>query len=209
MVLFYEPDPEGDENTVCVAIATVDVEGAPPLVVTLENWSTKLSKWLGFVREVEVGDTGFDDRFLLRTPSPTKALKQLASDRPRRAIEALFDRFRCYRLELFKRGVRAKVRAHPLLPATRRALVAHLDRIADAFDRRAIHVTVLGGDRRALAVKGAARCAFCHGEVTGRELDLVACRRCATIAHDECWRELGHCPTLGCPGKSPERGRRR
>lgn len=207
MSLHHEPDDDG-ENTVVVAEVTVFFDGAPPLVVTLEDWATKLKKWFGVVREVEVGDPRFDDRFLLETPQPTKALTALAKDKTRRAIEAVFDRFRCSRLQLFGNGVAARVRAQPLLPATKRSLIAQLDKIADAFDRRAIRVKVLGGQRRALSEKGAARCALCHDAITGREPDLVACRKCSTVAHDECWSELGHCPVLGCPGKRPERGRR-
>lgn len=46
------------------------------------------------------------------------------------------------------------------------------------------------------------RCAICHGPVEG---DLFACS-CGSIAHLDCLRDHGRCPTLGCPGKkAPEK----
>ena len=87
-----------------------------------------------------------------------------------------------------------------------RPILERLDRIAKAFERVPVKVRVLGGERRALrGASGGARCAYCHDGITGDEADLVACELCHTVLHDECWRDLGHCPVLGCAGRDPER----
>src|SRR4051812_36233442 len=41
------------------------------------------------------------------------------------------------------------------------------------------------------------RCAYCHGSV----VHAARCLRCGTVLHDECHRELGRCPALGCNGR--------
>lgn len=80
-------------------------------------------------------------------------------------------------------------------------ILAILDRIArDMVARRMIRVRVLGGRRPALVLRGRPRCAYCHDEVSGSEDGLVACNLCATVIHQECWDELGHCAVLGCEG---------
>jgi len=39
------------------------------------------------------------------------------------------------------------------------------------------------------------RCAICHGALRDRE---ARCRECGSLVHQDCRRELGRCPTLGC-----------
>jgi hypothetical protein len=92
-----------------------------------------------------------------------------------------------------------------------RALFERAARLARRLQRIPLEVVVLG-NRTRLAFPGlskAARCAYCHADVSGEEPDLVACETCSTIAHEACWDELGRCPVMGCAGRSRERGRAR
>ncbi len=43
------------------------------------------------------------------------------------------------------------------------------------------------------------RCALCHD---GIGTSARACLRCLTLYHDDCVKELGRCPTLGCAEKA-------
>lgn len=54
-----------------------------------------------------------------------------------------------------------------------------------------------GRRSRPVEVRGAsprARCAYCHQDARA----LLACTRCGTGLHLDCWSDLGRCPTLGC-----------
>lgn len=50
-----------------------------------------------------------------------------------------------------------------------------------------------------IKVKGALRCAYCHGDAQGL---LECCDACGVLVHAECRRELGRCSTLGCAAPS-------
>ncbi len=48
-------------------------------------------------------------------------------------------------------------------------------------------------------VSPALRCAVCHDRAGG----LTACQRCQSRFHEECRRDIGRCPTLGCRAVGP------
>jgi hypothetical protein len=50
-------------------------------------------------------------------------------------------------------------------------------------------------ERQALAL----HCPYCKGELTDN-YDLLRCSECATLHHESCWRENGHCSVFGCAG---------
>lgn len=41
------------------------------------------------------------------------------------------------------------------------------------------------------------RCAYCHDDLDNK---VTACNECRTILHQDCAKELGRCPILGCNG---------
>lgn len=191
----------GHEVAVIVPFA-----GAPPVRVTLEDWSTRLNKWLGTEREIEVGDPAFDAKFLVQPEArhEARARRLLGSRDLRRAIAGAFA-LGASELGLGARGLRVTLPLERFAGSRQDRLLGHLGRIARAYARSVLDVPALHGKRRAFVAGGAARCPYCHAGVDGTEPDLVSCRRCRTVLHDECWRELGHCPVLGCPGKRPQR----
>jgi hypothetical protein len=126
----------------------------------------------------------------------------------RSRIMALFERFPVESLVLGRGELVATLPLDALTKADCRKVLDLVVAAAKSVDRGALDVTILGGERRAfLGLGGKPRCGFCHEDLTGEEPDLVACDRCSTVVHDECWGEHGGCPVMGCPGDSPERAR--
>ncbi|MBI3723278.1 hypothetical protein HY251_04880 [bacterium] len=184
----------------------VAADDAPRLTITEETILTPLAKWLGIVREIEVGDKRFDDRFLLESRS--ERIEKVLRPEVRSLITRAFDEFKLRKLELDNGSLAADLTRMSLDPHEYGDLLALLDEIALAFDRTKIRIHALGTDRFALSgIGGKTRCAYCHEHVTGEEPELVACDRCHTVFHEECWAELGHCGVIGCTGGKPERGR--
>lgn len=200
-------DPETGRPEPVEAQVTVLLEHATPWVrVTLENWATRLSKWLGLTREIEVGEEGFDARFLLQTRKRDRARELLVNDALQQAIHAAFSAG-VRELELGP-GIRASVPLHDYAGTRVVAILDALERAALALERPPFAVKLLPGERRAMAGEGGRpHCPYCRDELTGEETDLVSCRLCRTVLHDECWQELGRCPVLGCRGRNPERPR--
>jgi hypothetical protein len=182
-------------------------ESLPGLVVTRETWLTGINKWLGFTTEIEVGAPAFDAKFLLQ-----------GGDRAKRSLSVAGVRERIENVFAASEGIESlqieSDRIVLILPTRQESrperyalLLAGLGALARELERVAVPVRVLGGERRAFRGRAThARCAYCHEDVTGEEPDLVACRACATIAHDACWAELGRCPVMGCRETEPERG---
>ncbi|MBI3726236.1 DUF393 domain-containing protein [bacterium] len=54
-------------------------------------------------------------------------------------------------------------------------------------------------DERSLVLsasrEGASRCGYCHDEA---HEDATVCPSCRAVLHEECGKELGRCPTIGC-----------
>jgi hypothetical protein len=189
-----------------VARLAVGAESTPRLRVTLETWRTRLAKWLGRTHEIEVGDEAFDRRFLLETPDAVAAAGLLGHAELREAIERAFTELRVETLELAPGELAATLPADALAPDRWAELARLLGSAARTLDRVPVHVAVL--DHEALALRGAgaaARCSYCHGDLSGAETDLDVCRLCGTVIHDSCFRELGRCPVLGCRGRPPRR----
>jgi len=63
-------------------------DNLPELVVTYETWGTAINKWLGFTKEIEVGDRSFDRKFLLQ--GGDRAKRSLGRGEVRKWIEAVF-----------------------------------------------------------------------------------------------------------------------
>jgi hypothetical protein len=177
--------------------------------VTLEDWTTRLAKWLGVTREIEVGDPEFDERFLLETEDRAPARQMLVNREVRRAIHTAFSKG-VRELKIGGHTIQARLPANDFAGARRTSILRELEALAGALERPPLAVAVLEGSVRAVTDKrGRARCPYCREGISGEEPDLVACRQCETVLHDECWRELGRCPVLGCRGRHPQRARRR
>ncbi|MBI3724584.1 hypothetical protein HY251_11610 [bacterium] len=186
----------------------VAADDAPFITVTEETWLTKFGEWLGVSsHNFRAEDRSFDERFHVETGDHPRARYALAHGlRP--LVERAFTQFHVMNLSLGGGVLAAEVPARRLEVEGYRPLLELLVRAAETFDRKPIHVRVLGGERRALCVKGGkTRCSYCHEHVAGDEPDLVACEKCATVLHGDCWTDLGRCPILGCTGRAPERAR--
>ncbi|MCW8139738.1 MAG: hypothetical protein KIT58_12640 [Planctomycetota bacterium] len=158
---------------------------------------------------IQTGDEAFDERFFLESSRPLDGRRALGR-KLRRSIDEAFRRFGADGLQL-RPGelvVEADLAACP--PARWRELIRHLDQAAALVEVKPLRIRGLGEEREvARGADGAARCVFCRDGISGDEDDLVACERCRTALHAECWEEHGGCPVLGCDGRAPERARAR
>jgi hypothetical protein len=178
--------------------------------VTREGPGEMIAKVFGAGHGVASGDPAFDDRYTVEAPFAARdaARKAVHRELLRSSLDRLFSDFPIESLALEGGRLRVTGPADLVDPIRVRELLARLDPIAGLVDRVPLDVKILGGERRALKGEhGAARCSYCHGDLTGAEPDLVACALCSTVLHEGCWAELGRCPVLGCEGKSPERAR--
>lgn len=207
--IFYEPGPyvtkqPNDDGTAHFCVST---DSAILLDVTRENVFERLSSYFGYAQDVHVGDESFDKKFWVLTQNEGRTKRAMGSGLAK-IIERLFKVYGIARLRIENGWLQVVARPGDVDPLAYHALLEWLDRAAATFDRVTLPVKVLGGERKALGDgKGGTRCAYCHGGIDGGEPDLIACEQCHTVLHDECWREHGRCPLLGCVGKSPERAR--
>jgi hypothetical protein len=169
------------------------------LAATLVNWDQRRIRG-------RTGDRSFDGAFAVELPGEKTVAVGLLLD-VREAIEAVFRFPAVDRIEVQEGALAVVGSVADLAVEDCARLLDLLARIAPALDRVSLNVRVLGGLKKALALSGSPRCAYCHGDVTGFEPDLVACASCSTVLHEGCWAELGRCPVLGCTGASPERAR--
>jgi hypothetical protein len=183
------------------ARVSLSVRGAPAFDLERESRGGEWRLRPGDHVKVETGDTAFDARFHLEG--------ERIHPQAREALKVLFDEFGVTRIESKTEQLTATAPLSVLGTAARyEELLGLLVKAAVAVERIPIDVRVLGSTRTALVgAKGAARCSFCHGDITGHEPDLVACGSCSTVLHEGCWADLGHCPVLGCRGRHPERAR--
>ncbi len=159
----------------------VEAATAPDLTVTSETFTAALESELGALRR----------------------------DPVRFSIEQIFSRG-AGELRCRKGRLTALFPESALLAPDYEWMLSALDGTARILERRKVAVRVLGGERGALLdPSGNTRCPYCHGGITGAELDLVACEECATVLHEGCWEEHQGCPLLGCTGKQAERARDR
>lgn len=192
-----------------VRVGVATCRGVPPLRVRLEGALERLGKRLGRREDIQTGDEAFDERFFLESSRPLDGRRALGR-KLRRSIDEAFRRFGADGLQL-RPGelvVEADLAACP--PARWRELIRHLDQAAALVEVKPLRIRGLGEEREvARGADGAARCVFCRDGISGDEDDLVACERCRTALHAECWEEHGGCPVLGCDGRAPERARAR
>lgn len=140
---------------------------------------------------------------------------QVERERLARALEALFDAMAVEEIVAANGVIAAEsfdatALARSLEPSTVEAALEALSEVAQAYERKAIAVRALGGESRFAWTGGEgrrARCPYCHGELSGDEPDLVACRECRTVHHRGCFEENGSCTILGCAGVELEKPR--
>jgi hypothetical protein len=195
----------GSSSTTFTRFSVVAAD-MPPLRVTQETVFTKIAKAVGWKDEIEVGDEAFDRRFLLETRDPERARRALRGEL-QTEISRLFDHG-VRELRLAGRDIVAIAETTSVEPAAYADVLRCLDLMARLLEPKKIVVRALGGERRAMVDRrGRTRCPYCRSEISGEEVDLVACEKCATVLHADCWRDHGGCPLLGCTGKQPERAR--
>lgn len=193
------------------AVIEVDCDPGVELTVTLrEDVFERFQRWRGkkVPGDVSVGDEAFEARLKVHSPTPAAVAPSLRAE-VRREILLIFDGYFARRLELGAGKLRVQI--GPAVPLQLyKDLVQHLGKVAADFDRTSLKIHVLDGERRVLSdAAGKARCAFCHEGVQGDEPDLVACERCQTVVHGECWTDHGGCPLMGCGSQRAERARGR
>lgn len=174
-----------------------------------------LEKRLGLARDVEVsGGDAFDQRFLVEAELP--AASPLASAEVRELVGRLLGVFELDEVRLGRGLLCVRGRPSHVGPLDLHVLLDALEALARAFDRRPAppvlvsprFVWIGGADR-------APRCPYCHEVLEeapapaepGAELrlasetPLVACERCGTLLHRECFQDNHGCPLLGCGGR--------
>ncbi|MBX3471091.1 MAG: hypothetical protein KF878_29845 [Planctomycetes bacterium] len=192
-----------------VRVAVATCREVPPLRVRLEGALERLGKRLGRREDIQTGDDAFDERFFLESSRPLDGRRALGREL-RRSIDEAFRRFGADGLQLRpgELGVEADLAACP--PARWRELIRLLDHAAALVEVKPLRIRGLDGEREVAGdAEGRTRCVYCRDGLAGDEDDLVACERCRTAVHAECWEEHGGCPVLGCDGRAPERPRLR
>lgn len=182
-----------------MAHLAVAAPSAPSLVVSREPGLQDLLVLIGWRKRFTTGDRAFDSSYLVETTDP-RAAAALARPELRDEIENAFVFSAVTKLELGRGGVVLTAQAGPLFLDAYGQLLARLARIARDFERSCVTVRLLGVERHEHA-----RCGYCHADVSDEDPRLVACDRCSTVVHDECWAELERCPVAGCTGGAPRR----
>jgi hypothetical protein len=146
---------------------------------------------------------------LPRTPQAAREAFQRGGARARWLVEEILEQTAC--LELERDRVVATVPIARLELDRYRSLIERMSELAGCLERRLVTLQRLGISVLALpGVSAAARCAYCHADVTGQEPDLVSCAGCRTVLHEACWKDCiddaGRCPLLGCESTSVARG---
>jgi hypothetical protein len=114
-------------------------------------------------------------------------------------IQRLFELHPVHALDIDGATIGATGYAHRLQPDDYAPLLDALGAIALVFETPRIRVGTAREDE--------ARCAYCHADVADSD-GVVKCSRCATLLHEDCWREHGSCPALGCgSGRARHRAR--
>ncbi len=181
---------------------------APDLVVTEETFGTKLEKMIYTKNDHEIGDAEFDARFFLKTKNPAKASRLLRGT-ARAAITRIFD-CGAGELRFEDRDIVVIAPTKAIEARDYGKVLEALAKLSSLLDSQPLKVSVLGGVRRGhVDEKGKIRCPYCRENITGDEPDLVACEKCKSVVHDECWHEHDGCPLLGCEGGAVERPRSR
>lgn len=105
----------------------------------------------------------------------------------------------CDEVDVGARGVEARARDEPGGPAI-------VSLVQGLIDLAAFVRANTQADDALVRPRGLVKCPFCLDEVDPKVDDSVACPRCATLHHGECWTEnRGRCTVHGC---APERAGR-
>lgn len=177
-----------------------------------------LEKRLGLARDVDVsGGDSFDAQFLVEAED-APATSPLAAEEVRRVVRALLGRWELDEVALRQGRLHLRGRPTRVGAIELQALLEAAETLAREFDRApapAIHLAprfawIGGADR-------APRCPYCHelledGSPAAERLaaeplrlqcetPLLACDRCGTLLHRECFQENRGCPLLGCGGR--------
>lgn len=187
----------------------VDLLNAPNvrLRIRRDRGLAAAEKALGLVRDVDVGGGDRFDRDYVVEAEGASAVTPLASEEVRAAVEGLLRRWPLDSVTIDQR--RITVRGRPDTVGLREldGLLAALDVLARAYDRRPGDELGLAG--RFVWVGGVdpqPRCPYCHDGLEGPDplVVLVACGGCKTLIHADCHEENQGCPILGCGTRSAD-----
>jgi len=192
-----------------VLLAVALEPGAPELRITLETAETRRAKLAGQLREIEIDERAFDDRFLIEAPTNPEGARTLLRSGLGQIVAQAFDELAAVEVAIRGGELVLTADAGKLDPTSYTWALGLLQSGARFFERIPLVVKNLG-ERRAYADgAGRTRCAYCHDAIQGEDASLVACERCATVLHDGCWQELGRCPLLGCGSRRADGERTR
>ena len=96
-------------------------------------------------------------------------------------------------------------------PRYLRWAIGRLVQVARFYERKAIKVRLKGAIAGTTAERfgwtgggQAILCPYCREDLDASAEGIVACERCHTLHHGECFAEHGGCTIFGCQGRSRE-----
>lgn len=158
-----------------------------------------LRKFFG-AQDVEIGDPHFDNAFEIES-SPVAYAGRVCNDAARRAL-----------LDLVSDSPTLDVQPARVLLSVRRDLTGEADPLTRFLERASVVAAALLAERGDAAPSGgvevvavataAGSCLTC-----GTDLDAtaVACAKCGTKQHKDCWNYVGGCATFAC-GSGQQKG---
>lgn len=168
------------------------------LRITPEGFFSSIAKLAG-AQDVQVGDSSFDDSYVIKADSEEFA-RRILTPQARRTIQELEGTARSWGRGLAWlqiSGGELSIRLYGVLPRNR-------DRLLRAFD---LVSSLVGGLCEAKAPEDVPEavappefeptgsCPVCAGPA---QVGWVRCRKCGIHVHEECWEFSGKCPTFGC-----------
>lgn len=223
----------GGKHPVFYIEATLDLRSLNPhgrrIEIYPETFTATLGKLLG-MQDLEIGVAAFDARYILKANDPP-TLEWMLDATARGAVDALYDLFggadvhvHLDRHKLLVKKPRVVENASDLEWVLRWSRVV-FDAALRALDAERLLAEgpsasqEVGGDegiqflepvegvRMIEAVTAAlpqGTCLVCGEDLQGRV--LVACARCGTGHHRDCWEYSGRCATYGCASVRYRRG---
>lgn len=161
------------------------------------------------VRNLKIGDARLDERLNIRSPQHYDALYFLKQDKIPHVVEQLLG-------EGLLRLTMGRGKLHARFAATAPAEVVDPESVifrltllswfTDSLIQ--LQITQSGGELGLLLPD--VKCPYCQSPIgddpdgVGR-LSLVACLKCCSPHHEECWRDNGKCAIYGCDAQPHER----